>query len=351
MVSVFSLNGCKTTTTAAETTAAETAAAETAAAETAAAVAGEEETYIFPGGWWETECWQGYQYGGMMAEKFLRSEGQNVKFEVAGPTGDDIDGVFKGLEASVSKNPTGILWYNFNIGEGPLLTEYFKNGGIIASLLSQPTDYPYQFVWGEDPIYCGEMIAKAFLSEMEKIGKKEFKYGIMTISGEVNQQLRYQGMMNIMEAYEGATFIGPPIETTGTEDGANANAAAYVVTHPDIDGILNSGSFGGAGFAKAFEEQGFKPGEKILVVQGSGQAQLEAIEKGWIQAALCSTLQHYGTFYAVITSHIIHKKGINMTLDDAKLNLFAANINTAFPVITKENVENFKTLQYPSDLK
>ena len=200
MVAVSVFTGCKDAVTQTEETT-EEVKEETSDADDETVVAEEKELYIWSMGWWGLPHHQTWKLGAEAAANYFGAD-----FEFTGPVGDDIDAVFEGLETALAKNPTGIIWYPLGIGEGPLLTEYIANGGMVPAPNGTPSsEFEPTFIVGTNNQVFGEQQAKWLIDEL---GGKGVKVGISTVSDLETHLIRVAGIESVLEDY-------PEIERDG----------------------------------------------------------------------------------------------------------------------------------------
>ena len=168
---------------------------------------------------------------------------------------------------AVAQKPTGIIYLDWGLGEGPLLTKYHEEGGMICSWVGVGPNgsWPVDHVGGLDNEFFGEDMGKW---AVEEAGEK-FKVGIMTITDNPQHILRVKGIRNILDQYPGIEIVEPYMEETNTPEGAAANASAFVTANPGVDVFLGTGAQCAGALGRAVKESGFKPGEKLII--GSDQ--------------------------------------------------------------------------------
>jgi len=341
----FSISGCKKEaaeeTTAAETTEA-TTAAETTAAETV--VAGEEELYILSSCIWGLDQLKPCLWGGYLAEKYWQERGDNVRVKFAGPEGWDVDAILVALEASIAKNPTGLMWIQLDIGEENLLRDAYNKGIMVIGLNGSAGDWPTTFILGTDQFDFGKQQA---LKLIEIMGKEEFSVACGLAPTLEVHRTRLRGAQSVFEQYPGINFVGE-IDQGVTMEDAVANASAFITSHPEVDAYIGLVDNATAGIATALKDLGFKPGEKIMIGGSKNTESMQAIEEGYIQASQDQSWVAE-VFYSVAQMHFIHNNVVSVSNNDAEIGFIGAPKHsiTSLPWITKDNIEYFKDQKPP----
>jgi ABC-type sugar transport system substrate-binding protein len=355
MVGMFSFYGCKTTaetTAAGETTAAAevtTAAAEvtTAAAETTAVVAGEQEYYAHPGGWWGIGVWQNVKYGGQKFAEYFNNMGENILMEHPGPAGDDTDAVLAALEATLAKKPIGIMWYPLNIGEAAMLQKYHDEGGFIVNWGGTDSpDYKYDSLIGTDNLVYGRVAAQWAIDEW---GDK-FSLGIMTMTDLQTHVDRTNGIKEVIAKYPNIKLVEPLMEQTGTSEGAAKNAAAYVAANPDVEVYICTSALGGAAVGRALKEAGYKPGDKKVLTGDTDPETIALIDEGYITGTLSQAFA-VESFYAFASMKFLHDNATQITKDDKANGIVPVPLRVITPLfrVTKDNTAGFKDMPAPTN--
>ena len=345
LVLSFSISGCKKEaaeeTTAAETTEA-TTAAETTAAETV--VAGEEELYILSSCIWGLDQLKPCLWGGYLAEKYWQERGDNVRVKFAGPEGWDVDAILVALEASIAKNPTGLMWIQLDIGEENLLRDAYDKGIMVIGLNGSAGDWPTTFILGTDQFDFGKQQA---LKLIEIMGKEEFNVACGLAPTLEVHRTRLRGAQSVFEQYPGINFAGE-IDQGVTMEDAVANASAFITSHPEVDAYIGLVDNATAGIATALKDLGFKPGEKIMIGGSKNTESMQAIEEGYIQASQDQSWVAE-VFYSVAQMHFIHNNVVSVSNNDSEIGFIGAPKHsiTSLPWITKDNIEYFKDQKPP----
>jgi len=345
MVAMFTLSGCKegavTETTAAEATEAET----TAAATETSVVAGEEELYIFcqPGN--GIEILQTYAWGGYIAEQYWKALGVNVKFEWTGPDDFDAEKLVASLEASIAKNPVGILFWPIGFGEDNLLTDYYNGGGLIAGMNGSKGQYPVDFIIGTNNVLLGQKLAEGMVAEMGETGK----IGVILNIGNPMANERWAGAKSVLDKYPGIEVL-EPVAMAETREGTTANAAAFLAAHPDVNGLMGTASMDGACWARAMEEAGIEPGLIKCMGVDKDADTLDLIDKGYLQFSISQNFP-VESFYAISILHMLHTNPLYISNDDTKalgrLIPGCEKVDTILNKITKDNTANFRGILPP----
>ena len=341
MITSFMVVGCKDGTTesvAEEGVTEETAEEVTEETEEAEVVAASDELYIWSCGVWGLEVMRPYTWGGYLAAQEL-----GVNFEYVGPEDWDTDKILAGLEAAIAKKPTGILWVTLNIGEDQLLTDYYNSGGMIAKMNGSPGNYPDTLMVGTDNVYYGAEQARFVV---ENLGE-EFKVGIMTLPEAENHILRMNGVNSVFDKYDGIEVVGIA-DQTADQAGAAANASAFIAANPDLDAFVCTSALGGAAVGRAIKEAGLDPGSIFVIAGDMDQELLDLIDEGYVSASLAQSFA-VETYYAIMAMHSINNSSLYVSKDDAAAGFIpsAANIITALPFITKDNLEFFQGIEPP----
>jgi len=344
MIASLSLVGCKdgATESVAEETVEEAEATEEVTEESeeaAEVVAEEEELYIWSCGVWGLEVMIPYIWGGYTAAQEL-----GVKFEHVGPEDWDTDKILAGLEAAIAKNPTGILWVTLGIGEEQLLTDYYNSGGMIAGMNgTNPGTYPQTLTVGTDNVYYGEEQARFVVDSLGE----ELKVAIMTLPEADNHIKRIAGVNSVFDKYDGIEVVGI-VDQTSDQAGAAANASAFLAANPDIDAFVCTSALGGAAVGRAIKEAGLDPGSIFVIAGDMDQELLDLIDEGYVSASLAQSFA-VETYYAILAMHTLKNSSVQVSNDDEAAGFLptAANIITALPFITKDNLEYFQGLEPP----
>ena len=333
-----------TTTVVAETTEGEattTTAAETTAAATESVVAASDELYIWSCYYWGIEVMKPYLWGGYVAAKEL-----GVKFEYTGPTDGDADKTIAGLEAGLAKKPTGLLWLNIGMGD-KLVTDYYNSGGMIAGMNGTTGPYPQTLTVGTDNVYYGAQQAQFVVDQR---GEK-LNIGVMTLPTADNHIKRMAGVNSILEKYPNIKTLGI-MDQTGDSTGAAQNASAFLAANPNVDAIICTSALGGAAVGRAIKEAGIEPGKIFVIAGDMDQELLDLIEEGYVSASLAQSFA-VETYYAILAMHTIKNSSLHVSNDDKAVGFTAgpANIITALPFITKDNLQYFRGLVPPEGFK
>jgi ribose transport system substrate-binding protein len=344
----FAMAGCKE---AAEEEAAEEEAAEEEAAEEEAVeeeaveevVAEEEELYVLVNPCLAMPPWQAFAYGGQQAAKQF----DNVVFETAGPTECDMDQYLAALETTVAREPDGIMILPWEVGEGPIMTDYYNSGGIVCNINGTKTDsYPYNILTGTDNFNFGEELAN-WMIEIKGEGEP-LKVGIMTITDSETHIRRMQGIRSVFDQYPEVEIVEPLMEQGLDAEVAAGNASAFFSANPDIDAFIGTAALSGASMARAAKEAGFEPGEKTIICADTDPELIELIKEGYVYGSMGQSFS-VDIFYAVTIMHFMTNGAINTTKDDVAAGVTAAPINTITPVnrVTKDTAEYWEDMPLP----
>lgn len=356
MIATFSLSGCKDTAgeeAAGEEPAEEESAEESAEEESAEEEAGGEvveemeEYYAHPGGWWGIGVWQNVKYGGQRFAEYFNGMGENIMIEHPGPVGDDIDAVFASLEATLAKDPIGIMWYPLNIGEGEMLQAYHDRGGYIVNWGGTQADYyEYDSLIGTDNINFGNEQAWWALDEMGD----SFKVGIMTMTDLQTHIDRTQGVLDVFEDYPNVELVEPLMEQTGTSEGAAANASAYIAANPDVEVYLCTSALGGAAVARAIKEAGYAPGEKMVLASDTDPELIELIDEGYITGSLGQSFA-VESFYAFTMIKALYDQATMITKDDAANGIVPIPFKVVTPLhrVTADTTSAWEDMPQPQN--
>jgi ABC-type sugar transport system substrate-binding protein len=345
MAATFSLIGCKKeaaeTSTAEGTAAAETTAAEETTAATAT-VAEDKELYLMPCGVWGLELMQPYWWGGVIAAKYF-----DVGFERLGPDDWDVDKMLEALEIAIAKKPTGILWAQLYINEGPLLTAYHESGGLIASMhgTDPAGEYPVDFIAGTDHRHYGEQQGKWLLDNVGKEKLEGGTIGIVTPIEAVHHIIRVEGIKSALKDVNVKIEL---IDHAESAEVATQNVSTFLAANPDVVAIIGTGGYGASAAARALKEAGYNMGDVTVLGADMDADLLDLIEQGWVAATLAQSFA-VDTFYAIATLHFLHNNVIHVTGDDTLAGILPApaKIVQNSPFITKENIAAFRKMSPP----
>ncbi|MCL5071033.1 MAG: substrate-binding domain-containing protein [Actinobacteria bacterium] len=348
IIGLFALSSCKATT--AETTSAATTAAETKAAETTASsetqpVAAEEELYIFcqPGN--GIEILQTYAWGGFMAEQYWNSIGANIKFEWTGPDDFDAEKFIAALEATIAKNPTGILIWPIGFGEDQLLTDYYNSGGLIAGMNGGKGNYPVDFLIGTDNELLGAKLAQGLV---DSLGGKGEVGVMMNLSNDMSLR-RYSGMKSVFDKNPDIIVIDP-IADAETKDAATANAAAFLSAHPDVKGLIGTTTMDGAAWARALQEANIPAGQIKVVGIDKDADMLNLIDSGYVDFSISQNFP-VESFYAISILHLMHANMVSISNDDktalGRVIPGAEIVSTTLNKITKDTTKYYRDIKPP----
>lgn len=331
IISSFMFTGCKD---------------DTVAATTEMKTEAEPEHYIYVSMMWSHPVWQQAKYGGQKAEEFWNKNGANMKVDFVGPQGDDIDGMYAALEASVAKNPTGIIYLDWGAGEGPLLTKYAEGGGMISSWVGvgENGKWPVDHVGGIDNEYFGEDLAKWAIEERGE----SFTVGIMTITDNPQHILRVKGIRNILDKYPGIKIIEPYMEETNTPEGAAANASAFISANPDVEVLLGTGAQCGGAMGRATKEGGFPAGEKLIIGSDQDPDLIQLMKEDYVLGSLGYSFS-VDIFSSITWMHLAHLGAVNYTKEDKKYDIWPAPWRSITPSVrfTKANADLMGDMPVP----
>lgn len=351
MVAAFSLGGCKTQTgtetTAATTAEATTAAEATVAVETTAVVAGEQELYVFAGGWWGTGVWKQIKYGGQQAEKFWNDRGDNIKVEFAGPMEADMNAIYAGLETAIAKNPTGIVYgAGLGLNEGPIVEPYLKNGGMIFTFNDW---YSTQWDATGNVGTPNDLVATAMAKKAIEMFGEKFTVGIATISGDPVHKLRRDTVEAIFSKYPDIKIVGYFEQGKTTEEGT-ANATAFLAANPDVDGFLTMSSETGPALVTALKEANIAAGDKWVIASDVTDPILAAIKEGYISATFGSQFASVG-FYCVTNMHLMHLDPCPLTTDDKATGFVPGLVDAKLlpPSVDAKNIDLWTSMNQAAD--
>lgn len=347
LVLSFSISGCKVEEEAAEDAAVESTEEAEVSEETEEmaeeVVASEEELYIMSSCVWGLDQLKPFMWGGYLAEKYWQERGDNVKVQFAGPEGWDVDAILIALEASIAKNPTGIMWIELGIGEDDLLTDYYNSGGMVVGINGSAGNYPTTFILGTDNFDFGVQQAKKLI---EILGE-EFKVACGLAPDLEVHRTRLRGAQSVFDEYPNIEFVGE-IDQGVTMEEANANASAFITSHPDVNAYIGLVDNASAALGNALKELGFEPGDKTVIGGSKNTETLQHIEDGYI---IASQEQSFiaEMFYSIAELHFIYNKVVSVSANDEEWGFLGAPKHsiTALPWITKENLQLFRTLEPP----
>jgi len=233
----------------------------------------------------------------------------------------------------------------WEVGEGPIMTDYYNSGGIVCNINGTKTDsYPYNILTGTDNFNFGEELAKW----MVEIKGEEFKVGIMTITDSETHIRRMQGIRNVFDQYPGIEIAEPLMEQGLDAQVAAGNASAFFAANPDIENFIGTAALSGASMARAAKEAGFEPGDKTIICADTDPELIELIKEGFDYGSMGQSFS-VDIFYAVTIMHFMTIDAVNTTKDDEAAGVTAAPINTITPVnrVTKDTAQYWEDMPLP----
>lgn len=335
--------GCKTTpiteTTAAGATETTAVAAETTAAGSTEAVVAEKPLHFILVNNMTTIYNFVPDYAGAQAacDDLKAWTGQDVTFEVVGPSENDILKEVEAMESAISKKPDGfmVICWDGKMLQAPI--DKAMDAGIpVVTIDADSPDSKRLCYIGTDWYTLGKTLGEALMKEIGGKGK----VAMLGLVGADNMETAFQGFNDVAKNYPDVQVVAKEHDNGEPEQSAKI-AAALMAKYPDLAGFAGFDAGSAPGIATAIKEAG-KAGKVKLVGNDMNTAQLQALQDGTEQYILGQKREFFG-YWGVMTLFIHLKTSVKFTSDDAKIGAvnIPPRIVTGFHYATPDNVALF----------
>ncbi len=276
-----------------------------------------------------------YEAAQLACDEITAATGDEVTYEVVGPSEYDFLKQVEAMENALAKKPDGFLvvCWNETYMEATINKAMAQGIPVVTIDADSPGSNRLCYI-GTDWYTLGQELAKALAKEIGGKGK----VAMLGIVGAENMEKAFQGFRDIMANYSDIKIVSLEHENNSVEESARITSA-LIQKYPDIAGFAGFDAAAGPGIATAVKEAG-KAGVIKVVSNNIDIPQLQAMKDGSIQFLLGQKRKFFG-YWGVMTLYIHIKSSLAFTEDDKDAGIInlPPRIVTGFLRATKDNVD------------
>jgi ribose transport system substrate-binding protein len=242
--------------------------------------------------------------------------GDEITYEIVGPTENDVLKEAEAMEAAIAKKPDGFLIVVWDPAAlTPAINKAVAAGIPVISVDAGAPDSDQLMYIGTDWVQTGIALAEALAEAID--GKGEV--AMIGLTSLPQQQVAFGSFEDTMaEKYPDVVVYGPE-DDNSEETKAAEVASALMIKYPDLVGFAGFDNASGTGIATAVREAG-KSGIVKVVGNDMNVPQLEAINEGTQTFALGQAFKWMG-YWGVLSMYVQLKSDFQFTSDDAAAGL------------------------------
>jgi ribose transport system substrate-binding protein len=277
-----------------------------------------------------------YEGAQLACDEITAATGDEVTFEVVGPSEYDLLKQVEAMENALAKKPDGfmVVCWNETYMEATINKAMAQGIPVITVDADSPGSNRLCYI-GTDWYTLGEELARALAKEIGGKGK----VAMLGIVGAENMETAFRGFKDVMAAnYPDVKIVALEHENNSVEESARITRA-LIQKYPDIAGFVGFDQAAGPGIATAVREEG-KSGKIKVVSNNIDIPQLQAMKDGTIQFLLGQKRKFFG-YWGVMMLYIHIKSNLAFTADDKEAGItnIPPRIVTGFLRANKNNVD------------
>ena len=276
-----------------------------------------------------------YFYDHMLGTEIVGRE-LGVQVDYVGPADLDMNAMIAAFEASIARNPQGIVVVGFDDSLVPIINRAVAQGIPVVTLDADlPQSDRIAFV-GTGNFNAGYLGGRKLAELVGGSGE----VALMTRPGQSNLEERIAGYQAALANYPGIEIVA--IADTQSDDVVAAQAAAaLLVAHPNLAGIGCVEAAGGNGAATAVREAGLA-GQVKIVAMDRGNDVINAIMEGIISASVAqqTALMPY---YGIQILFNLYNSNVEITSNNAAAGVLGVPnmIDTGAVIVDASNAQYF----------
>ncbi|RKP49635.1 substrate-binding domain-containing protein [Pararobbsia silviterrae] len=207
----------------------------------------------------------------------------NIKATQVGPTQADPAQQVKVVEDLIARNVGAIAVVPDDAHALEPVLKRARDKGITVVTHESPGQVGAQ--WDVETIDNREFAVSVFQKLADLTGGEgTFVLIVGSLTTPLHKEWADTGLAYLKEKYPKLTLISDRYGVGESLDDSYRTATEILKAHPDLKGVVAFGSQGPIGFARALEQQGFKPGQVKVVGNALPKQAAPYIKKGYIDA-------------------------------------------------------------------
>jgi len=279
-----------------------------------------------------------YDGAQLAADEIKKWTGDNVTWEIVGPTEMNLVAEAQAMEAAIAKKPDGFMVICWDAKTmTPPINKAMDAGIPVVTIDADAPDSKRLSYVGTDWYTLGQELGNALAKEIGGKGK----VAMLGLVGADNMETAFRGFTDIMAKYPDVKIVAKEHDNSNKAEAARI-ATALMQKYPDLAGFSGFDSESGPGIARAVKEAG-KAGKVKVVGNDLNADQISYLKDGTEQFVLGQKRVFFG-YWGVMTLWLHLKTSLKFTDSDAAIGVenIPPRIVTGFLRADKSGVEAYK---------
>jgi len=248
-------------------------------------------------------------------EDIKAATGDEITFEVVGPSENNIMAKVEAMESAIAKNPDGfmVICWDSAMLQSPI-NKAMAAGIPVVTIDADSPDSDRLCYIGTDWTAIGEELGKALMREIDGKGKVA---GLMLVGAD-NMETAWAAFERVVAEYPDVEIIAKEHDNGQPEESARITAA-LIQANPDIAGFAGFDAGSGPGIVTAVKEAG-KAGVIKVVGNDINTPQLQAVAEGSEQFIIGQKREFFG-YYGVTMLYQHLTSSVKFTDNDEVANI------------------------------
>lgn len=279
-----------------------------------------------------------YDGAQLAADEIKAWTGDNVTWEIVGPTDMNLVGEAQAMETAIAKKPDGFMVICWDAKTmTPPINKAMDAGIPVVTIDADAPDSKRISYIGTDWATLGEELGTALAKEINYKGK----VAMLGLVGADNMETAFAGFTKVMNKYPDISIVAKEMDNSDKAQAARI-ATALMQRHPDLAGIAGFDSESGPGIARAVKEAG-KVGKVKVVGNDLNADQIQYLKEGTEQFVLGQKRVFFG-YWGIWTLYIHNKTKLKFTENDKQIGVdnIPPRIVTGFLKANTQNLQYYK---------
>jgi ribose transport system substrate-binding protein len=279
-----------------------------------------------------------YDGAQLAADELKKWTGDNVTWEIVGPTEMNLVAEAQAMEAAIAKKPDGFMVICWDAKTmTPPINKAMDAGIPVVTIDADAPDSKRLSYVGTDWYTLGQELGNALAKEIGGKGK----VAMLGLVGADNMETAFRGFTDVMAKFPDVKVVAKEHDNSNKAEAARI-ATALMQKYPDLAGFSGFDSESGPGIARAVKEAG-KAGKVKVVGNDLNADQISYLKDGTEQFVLGQKRVFFG-YWGVMTLYLHLKSGLKFTDADAAIGVdnIPPRIVTGFLRADKNGVDAYK---------
>jgi ABC-type sugar transport system substrate-binding protein len=279
-----------------------------------------------------------YDGAQLACDELKQWTGDDVTWEIVGPTDMNLVGEAQAMEAAIAKKPDGFMVICWDAKTmTPPIDKAMEAGIPVVTIDADAPDSKRISYIGTDWTTLGEDLATALAKAINYKGK----VAMLGLVGADNMESAFAGFAKVMGKYPDVSIVAKEMDNSDKAQAARI-ATALMQRHPDLAGFAGFDSESGPGIARAVKEAD-KVGKVKVVGNDLNSDQLQYLKEGTEQFVLGQKRVFFG-YWGVMSLYIHLKTKLKFTESDAQIgvNNIPPRIVTGFLRANTDNLQYYQ---------